>query len=86
MNQDKHFPEIIASIDTKEDFLYFLRLLQNDFTEHSEEWQNRSIPDFLESALSWAKEFSDCPENDIDWNKPDYRTFAKILYMGKIYE
>lgn len=86
MNQDISFLEIIASIETKEDFLHFLRLLQKDFTDHPEEWQNHSISEFLESAASWMKDFSTHPANDIDWSKPDYRTFARILYMGKLYE
>ena len=25
-------------------------------------------------------------QGNIDWDKVDYKTFAKILYMGKIYE
>lgn len=86
MNQDKPFPEIIASIDTKEGFLKFLRFLQDDFAEHPEEWQNYSIPDFLKSAASWIEDFSICSSNDINGNIHDYQTFAKILYMGKIYE
>lgn len=86
MGQENTLPEIIAAITTKEDFLHFLNCLQNDFAKHPEDWQNGSISDFLEAAASWMQDYSVCNADDIDWNKPDYRMFAKMLYMGKIYE
>lgn len=56
--------------------------------EHPEEWANTTIADYLEQMAGWI---DDCRglEDDIGWGKVDcgfYSTFAKILYMGKIYE
>lgn len=78
--------EQINSIQDKNDFISFVRKLSFDFNEHNEEWETTSIPDFLEQMASWIEDYSESPANDIEWDKPDFQMFAKILYMGKIYE
>jgi chlorite dismutase len=78
--------EQINNIQDKNDFIIFVRKLALDFNEHKEEWENISIPDFLEQMTSWIEDYSESPYNDIEWDKPDFQMFAKILYMGKIYE
>lgn len=56
-----------------------------DSKEHPEEWENTTITDYLGQMASWV---DDCSAFDdtVDWEKVDYKTFAEILYMGKIYE
>ncbi len=78
--------EQINYIQNKNDFIQFVRILSLDFKEHNEEWENTSIPEFLEQMASWVEDYSESPANDIVWDKPDFKMFAKILYMGKIYE
>lgn len=76
----------INSIYSKEDFIDFLNKLSFDYHEHYEEWANTTISDYLQQMASWVKDYSECPVNDIAWEQVDFRTFAKILYMGKLYE
>ena len=48
-------------------------------------WENVTIEDFLDAALSWA-EGSIRIENPDFPPKPSWRAFASFLYCGKIYE
>lgn len=77
--------ERIHHIENMDDFLTFVVELAMDAKEHPEEWANSTITDYLGQMASWV---DDCSvfEEDIDWDNVDYKTFAKILYMGKIYE
>lgn len=78
--------ELINQIQDKNDFIKFLKRLSLDYKEHNEEWENLSVPEFLEQIISWIEDYSESPASDIEWDKPDYQMFAKMLYMGKIYE
>ena len=77
--------ERIHQIENMDDFLTFVVELAMDAKEHPEEWANSTITDYLGQMASWV---DDCSvfEEDIDCDNVDYKTFAKILYMGKIYE
>lgn len=77
--------EQINNIANMDDFLTFVVQLAMNAKEHPEEWANTTINDYLGQMASWV---DDCyiHEDDIDWENVDYKTIAKILYMGKIYE
>ena len=53
--------------------------------DNPDEWANTNITDYLGQIASWIDDWSDT-HKDIDWESMDYKSFAKILYMGKIYE
>lgn len=76
----------IEEISDKKDFLAFLDELNSSFLKNSEEWENRTIDEFLNAMQSWIEDYSSSEFNDIDWGKVDYSLLARILYMGKIYE
>ena len=76
----------IESITDKASFIEFLDLLAKDYAVNPLEWKNNTIQYFIEAMSSWITDFSESDYNDIDWEKPDYQTMAKILYMGKLYE
>ena len=78
--------EFIEKIESKDDWIRFLNLLAKDFEEHPNEWENPTIPAFLEQMASWVEDYSDSPANDINWNTIPFKIFAQILYMGKLYE
>lgn len=50
------------------------------------EWENITIPDYLEQIASWIEDYADSPANDIAWEKIDFKILAQLLDMGKIYE
>jgi len=77
--------EQINNIANMDDFLTFVVQLAMDAKEHPEEWENTTITDYLGQMASWIDDYS-MVDHTIDWEKIDYKTFAKMLYMGKIYE
>lgn len=78
--------EQINNIANMDDFLTFVVQLAMDAKEHPEEWENKTITDYLGQMASWVDDDYAMFDNTIDWKKIDYKSFAKILYMGKIYE
>ena len=68
-----------------EQFISFVNELSADAKDNPDEWENTTIADYLEQMASWIED-AYVIYDDIDWEKIDYKTFAKILYMGKIYE
>ncbi len=76
----------METVTDKNSFIEFLNLLEKDNAVNSPEWENKTIREFLQAMSSWIEDFSESDYNDIDWETPDYKTMAKILYMGKLYE
>ena len=77
--------EKINNIKDMDDFLNFVVELARDANEHPEEWTNTTLTDFLGQLASWVDDISQF-DKETDWDNVDYKTLAKILYMGKIYE
>ena len=77
--------EQINNITNMDDFLNFVVQLAMDAKDYPEEQANTTITDYLGQMASWVDDYSDV-DDTIDWERVDYKTFAKILYMGKIYE
>ena len=78
--------EEIEKMSDKEAFLSFVQKLIDDYKANPQEWENKTVDEYLDSMMSWVEDYSKSEFNDIDWNKTDYSVMAKILYMGKIYE
>lgn len=78
--------EEINQVQDKNKFISFLNMFAKDFETNYGEWKNKSIPDFLRQMASWIEDYSECPINDIEWEKVDFKVMARILYIGKIYE
>ena len=78
----------VKKIQTREDFIAFVRALKRDYTENLSTWENRDIGSFLEAIASWVEDMDgfyinqglSVPE------KPDWKVVADILMGGKIYE
>lgn len=78
----------IKNVQTKEELLRFLQMLANDRRSNEEEWESKSVEDYLLSIQSWIEDMNGYYENNnleipqnIDWN-----FIANIFYVGKIYE
>ncbi len=81
-----HIEKMMNNINCLDDFVLFLRELSDDYIKNKEEWENWTISDYLESISAWVKDFSACPNNNIDWANVDYKTVAQIFLAGKYYE
>lgn len=72
--------ENIESIHTVDDFVAFLKAMENDYKMNKGEWKNISLDDYFESISAWIVDTQHCDD------KLDFSAMAKMLYMGKIYE
>jgi len=78
----------VLKINTREDFIVFLKNLRKDYTENLPSWENRDIGSFLEAMTSWVEDMDGfyinhdlpIPEN-LNW-----KVFADILMGAKVYE
>lgn len=78
----------VRKIETREEFILFLKSLKNDYSENLSSWENKDIAAFLEGMASWVEDMDGfyinhrlpVPE------KLDWKVFADILMGGKLYE
>jgi hypothetical protein len=88
--------ELADKVNSKETFLEFVRALAADkgqedrlekkspsspYGSGATGWENGSIEAFLDSMQAWASASGDKVQD-----KPDWKTFARILHAGKFYE
>lgn len=80
--------ELIDRIKTKDQLVEFIEQLRKDYAHNREEWQNLTLDDFLESMAAWIRS----TELTLHGDRPrqqasaSWKSFAEILYAGKIYE
>jgi len=78
----------VQKIQTREDFISFLRSLKKDYLENLKSWENKDIGAFLEAMASWMEDMDGFYINQrlpVPKN-PDWKVFADILMGGKLYE
>ncbi len=75
----------LKTIKSKEDFITFLKELENDCLSNSSEWENTTINEYLNSISGWLEDVL-VDESKINWEQPQWSTIALLFYMGKIYE
>jgi len=73
---------------TKDEFLIFLSKLLEDYKINKNDWENKSLEDYLSALKAWVEDMDGYYMNmnkelptDINWE-----VFSDILYAGKIYE
>jgi hypothetical protein len=77
--------ELLDGVNDQATFLAFVSALAEDRRRNTESWQNDSIQDFLEAALSWA-EASEMGAKQGLADACPWKRAAVFLYCGKIYE
>lgn len=75
----------IETVKDRKMFIEFLNLLAKDFEEKPQEWENATVPQYLQSIAGWIED-SDDKNGNGEFDKLDYQELAKIFYVGKIYE
>lgn len=78
----------ISNIKTKDDFISFVQLLQEDLKDNPRSWENNTLESYLEAMTSWTESIEQyyintaqpVPDN-ISW-----RVFADILMASTMYE
>lgn len=78
----------VKKIQTRHDFISFVRALKQDYLQNPSSWENKDIESFLEAIASWVEDMEGfyinqglpVPE------KPDWKVLADIFMGGKLYE
>lgn len=76
-------------VTDRQTFIKFLNLLQKDFLDNPENWENKTLPDFLEALSAYTEDIQGYYDNmklSVNADKPDWSTFADIFKGAKIYE
>ena len=95
MTPDLH--SLLEDVTDRKSFLSFVRALMEDRLDEVKQenispsspygpgcngWENGTIESYLEAAIAWAETTVGA---DLA-GEPSWRSFAEILYAGKIYE
>jgi hypothetical protein len=76
-------------VDSRATFANFLGLLRQELLEAPEQWENNSLPAFLEAMESYALDIDGFYQNTnqaIDADMPSWQNFANILRGARMYE
>ena len=71
-----NFPEV----KSREEFAEFVKALAVDYQSSIAEWENVSVPDFLEALGAWVK------DRDVSASPDAWGVMAQLLYAGSRYE
>ena len=80
--------EIAKEVNTKEDFLVFLKALLHDFKNNISEWENKNMEDFFEalhSSIDDMEGFYSYKNIELPKNIPWF-IFSNALMSARIYE
>ncbi|MFD1770411.1 hypothetical protein ACFSBF_11615 [Sphingobacterium suaedae] len=64
-------------------------MLRQDLLQHSETWENKTLPDFLEALATYTEDIQGYYDNtnaNVDAEKAAWSTFADIFRGAKVYE
>jgi len=89
VNDDDKLVEKGESVQTKAEFVEFLRMLSNDYKTHGSKWENGTLDHYLEAMSAWLSDAEGYYPNwgiEVDPNQPSWRVFADTLLAARVYE
>jgi len=79
----------VFKVTDRQTFISFLHLLHQDFLTNPENWEKKTLPDFLQALSAYAEDIQGYYGNmklNVNADKPDWSTFADIFKGAAIYE
>lgn len=76
-------------VTDRQTFVEFLDLLRKDFLDNPENWENKTLTEFLEALSSYAEDIQGYYDNikqDVNADQPNWQTFADIFKGATMYE
>ncbi len=88
MDEQQDLNQLVNRINTRDDFVGFVRALANDLHAHPAEWENSTLEQYLQALWAWSEDMDGYfkntrqpfPEN-MNW-----RLVGQILLAAKFYE
>jgi len=80
--------EQVDQIQTRKDFVAFVRALLKDLSDHPERWENNDLQSFLDALSAWVEDMDGYYLNRGEPmpKEPSWRVLAQMLLAAKIYE
>ncbi len=88
MDSDK-LVELVARVESKDDFLAFLQNYVSSYYDDQTSWDNKDMPGFLSGLEGFARDMEGYYRNskiEIDFKSPSWRVFADMLLAARVYE
>jgi len=88
-NVDERIHEIRSDVKTREGFAEILKLLTEDFKQNGQEWENKTLGDYLEGMSGWLHDADGYYTNRgivVDLDEPSWRVLTDILLAARVYE
>ena len=76
-------------VNSRESFISFLILLQQDLHHNPDKWENKTLADFLEAMRNYAEDIQGYYDNASQSTNADvahWQVFADIMRGARIYE
>jgi len=81
--------EQVEMIQTRSDFVAFVRAIRRDLQEYPESWENLSLDRYLEALAAWTEDMDGYFLNirgESVHEQPSWRTLGYILLAARTYE
>ncbi len=74
---------------TRIEFINFLKEFKTDFEQNKDNWENKSLEDFLESMIAYTEDIQGYYDNmklNVNADEPTWENFMTILKGASVYE
>jgi hypothetical protein len=80
--------EAVQQLQSREDFVAFVRALGAHLQKNPEQWVNRDLPAFLEAMSAWVEDMEGYYQNRGEPmpDQPRWQTLGQILLAATVYE
>jgi hypothetical protein len=77
-----------ARVNSRDEFVAFVRSLLDDLRAHESQWGNRELGTYLEALAAWTEDFDGYFENRGEPlpKEPSWQLFADMLAAARVYE
>lgn len=89
MNENDELEDLIAKVDSRSTFLTFLAALRRDLAVNHDQWENSTLPCFLEAMEAWVASLDGYYKNmgrGAVPPQPTWKMLAEILTAASVYE
>jgi hypothetical protein len=78
----------VDAVATSDDFVEFVNLLRRNLSEHPDEWENATLPSFLDALSAWVQDMDGYYENNRlpVPQTPTWKSVAEMMLAAKYYE
>lgn len=78
----------VDSVESRDDFVEFVDALRHNLTANPDEWQNRTLYDFLEALSAWVQDMDGYYQNNRlpAPTSPNWKNVAEMMLAAKYYE